>query len=410
MEHSRGEDTFRIAARFFVVGFAIALVAGTLAFIAPKRMFVGSRLAPEGIRLVRDRYEISIFYDRSDWIEYGDLPYTEASKQEYPPLGALFIEAPRFFTDDKAVFEAFSLARSAVCFGLLFALTAVLLGKFGRSRLRLLAFFLPAFLYFALWRYDTFPALLASLAVLAVASERYGGAAFALWAGIAAKVYPVLFVVPLGLRLEEASDKKKAHAALVVWTLAAFVLTAAFLLAARVLGMSPFAVIYGIHANRDTEAGSIRELVLRGMAAAGAAPYAARALVSFFFGLLQFGAVLPLLSRARVAGREAYVRACLYLLIPFVAFGWFFSQQWIIWIAPLALLVAGAAELRLLIALDLLLFLQFPVLYDADLHGAAFDVVTALRSAVLVLLWWLNARALRRLSKGTARETSSRPT
>ncbi len=394
MTHAKEPGTSWTAARFFAVGFLVALLAGALTFLAPERLFRGSRLVPQGIRLIRDRYEVMIFYDRSGWIADGDLPYTAASTQEYPPLGALYIAAPRFFTDDKMTFEVYSLARSTICFGLLFALTAVLLGRFGKSRLRLLAFFLPAFLYFSLWRFDTFPALLVSLAVLAVASERYGAALFAIFAGVAAKVYPVLFVVPFGLRLEEAKDKRAAHVATVRASVIAFVLAAGFLLAARVLGMSPLAIIYGIHANRGTELGSVREIVLRGITAMGAAPYAARAAVSFAFGLLQFGAVLPLLSRARVGGKEAYVRACLYLLIPFVAFGWFFSQQWIIWIAPLALLVAGTKELWLLVLLDLLLFLQFPLLYDADLHGAAFDAVTVLRTAVLAALWWLNAKNL----------------
>lgn len=394
MGREQDGDTFGTAARFFAVGFLAALAVGALTFLGPERLFKGSDLAPRGVRLVRDSYEIMIFYDRSDWIGKHALPYTAVSKQEYPPLGALFIAAPRFFTDDKAAFEVFSLARSTVCFGLLFALTAVLLGRFGKSRLRLLAFFLPAFLYFSLWRFDTFPAIFASLAVLAIASERYGGTLFALFAGVAAKVYPALFIVPFGLRLREAADRKRAWRAAAVAALAAFVLSAAFLLAARVLGMSPWSVIYGIHANRGTELGSIREIFLRGLVSAGTDPFPARAGVTLLFGLLQFGAVLPLMFYGRVGGKEAYVRACLYLLIPFVAFGWFFSQQWIIWIAPLALLVAGAAEMRLLILLDLLLFLQFPLLYDADLHGAAFDAVTVLRTAVLAWLWWLNAKAL----------------
>ncbi|MEY4744243.1 MAG: hypothetical protein RL272_188 [Candidatus Parcubacteria bacterium] len=393
MAHAKDNGHFGTAARYFAAGFLAALVVGILAFLSPDRFFKGSTLAPRGVRLVHDRYEIALFYDRGDWIATGDLPYSEASLQEYPPLGALYIAAPRFFTDDKVVFEAFSLARSAVCFGLLFALTAVLLGRFGRSRLRLLFFFLPAFLYFSLWRFDTFPALLSSLAVLAVASGRYGGAVIALWAGIAAKVYPVFFVIPFGLQLER-SNEPKAYASAVRGGLLVFALSAAFLLAARVLGTSPLAAILSLHSNRGTELGSIRELALRGLAVAGAGRQAARAIIGIVFMLLQFGAALPLLWRVKVEGKEGFVRASLYLLIPFITFGWFFSQQWIIWLAPLALLVAGAAEMTLLVLLDLLLFLQFPVLYDADLHGAAFDVVTFLRTVVLVALWVMNARAL----------------
>jgi hypothetical protein len=51
----------------------------------------------------------------------------------------------------------------------------------------------------------------------------------------------------------------------------------------------------------------------------------------------------------------------------------------------------------LLAALDVLLFLQFPVMFDADRTGLAFDLATVARTAILVALWVMNARALARL-------------
>lgn len=378
----------------FIAGFLATLVLAGLAMKAPERFFVGSSFAPEGIRLVRDRYEIMIFRDRSDWIADGGLPYDDGHPQEYPPVGAFFIAAPRIFTEDVAVFEAASLVRSAASFGLLLALSAVLLDRFGKSRLRLLTFFLPAFLYFSLWRFDTFPALFASLGVLAVASERFGAAVIALCFGAAAKVYPAFFLVPLGLAIGSARDGMKARRA--AFRAAAVVagLAVVFLLLARAYGLSPLAMIYDTHAHRGVELGSIREIALRLAESLGWPLRPALALIGIAFGLLQFGAIVPLLGRPKTAGPQAFVRACLYLLIPFVAFGWFFSQQWIIWLAPLVILVAGRKEMLLLIALDILLFLQFPVLFDADRTDLPFDLATLARTGILVALWVLNAKAL----------------
>ena len=387
----RKEDIFRDAARWFLAGFAVCAVAALAAFASPERFAKGTGLSEPGVRVVRDRYEIAIYYDRSDWIASGALPYTEASYQEYPPLGAFYIAFPRFFGDDILVFEAISLARSVLCFALLFAVTAVLLRRFRKSRKRLLFFFLPAFLYFSLWRYDAFPALFASLAVLAVTSELYGAAVVALAAGAAAKIYPAFFLLPLGMRLERGGDAR-SRASMAKGLIIVATFGAGFLLAAKALGMSPLG-IFASHVRRAAEIGSVRELVLRWAAAAGLVGEVPNGLVKLVFGLLQFGAALPLLMRARVDGPKGYVRASLYILLPFIAFGWFFSQQWIIWLAPLALLVADRTELYLLAILDLLLYLQFPLLYDAG-RGPSFDAVTVARTFVLCWLWAHNARKL----------------
>lgn len=389
-------DPYTDAARWLIIGFVVALAAAALAFFAPERFLKDSPASKAGIRFVRDRYEIGYYYAHSEWIAKGALPYTsEASLQAYPPLGAIFLALPRLFTDDILVYEAYSLVRSVTSFALLFAVTAVLLRRFGRSRKLLLFFFLPAFLYFSLWRYDTFPALFASLAVLAVVSESYGGAVVALAAGIAAKIYPVFFLLPLGMRLE--SDRSaKARGSAVKGLIVVAAVGAACLLAAKALGMEPFDMILGTHVRRPAEAGSIRELVIRFAETYGARTGSARWPVTVVFGLLQLGAALPLYWRHKVAGPKGYVRACLYVLIPFATFGWFFSQQWIIWIAPLALLVADREELALLAFLDVFLYLQFPVLYDMDYRSPAFDAATVGRTFVLCWLWALNAAKLRR--------------
>src|SRR5688572_3728822 len=320
MTNAAKGDAVMEALRLFFVGFLATFVLTGIAMAVPERLLKDASVTGEGLRIVRDRYEIAIYYDRSDWVASGELPYSAASRQEYPPLGALYIALPRFFSDDFAAFEAVSLARSAVFFGLLFAATGVLLRRFGRPRKLLLFYFMPAFLYFSLWRYDTFPALFVTLAVLAVDAELYGAAIVALWAGIAAKVYPVFFLLPLGMRLGRDLGSMKVRASVAKGLVIVLAVSAAFLLAAKALGLSPLAMVLGTHAARPFEIGSVRELVLRWLWALGMHPEVAKGLIAVSFGLLQFGAFLPLVNFVKVRDSRSFVRACLYLLIPFTAF------------------------------------------------------------------------------------------
>ncbi len=101
-----------------------------------------------------------------------------------------------------------------------------------------------------------------------------------------------------------------------------------------------------------------------------------------------------LLIKARIRDLPSLVRACLFTLIPFMAFGSFFSQQWIVWMAPLLVLVAGPAELIALAVLDATLYLQFPVLYDIDVHSWHYDLMTVVRTAILLYIWYRTARAI----------------
>lgn len=378
---------FRATVFGVLVGFAIAL----LALVSPDRMFVGSTWAPDGVRLFHDSYEISIFRLRSQWVADRAIPYDAAHWQEYPPLGALFIALPRLYSEDVATFEAASLVRSAFTFGILFGLTSLLLRRFGLPRRRLALLFMPAFLYFSFWRYDALPAIFTSLAVLAVATGRFGGALWSLWAGALAKIYPAFFLLPFVMRLgnERGDGVRRAMLRAVIGVAA---VTAALLALAHFSGINPVKMMFGVHTRRDVEIGSIRELVLRAAEITPRDP--ARKLADVAFILLQFGAFIPLLIRGRVRDARAFVRASVYVLIPFMTFGWFFSQQWIVWLLPLLMLVAAPVELALLAVLDVVLFLQFPVAYDANRHGAAFDALTAVRTAVLLALWTLNARAM----------------
>jgi hypothetical protein len=75
-------------------------------------------------------------------------------------------------------------------------------------------------------------------------------------------------------------------------------------------------------------------------------------------------------------------------VIAFALFAKFYSPQWLLWFVPLALLLPLPRWAWIvLVAHDLLSFVQFPVLFDA-LHPDAlwYHGVVALRTLALVVL------------------------
>ncbi len=391
-----------------VVFAAAALFLFTVVFLlqfAPRTLFPGEGWKGKGLRLLRDDYEISLYGDRSEWVARHGVPYSEDFPQEYPPLGMLAITWPRFLTNAFPTFEGYLQVQFAVFYGLLAACTAALLARFGRRRLLLAFFLLPAFLYFSLWRFDALPAFLASAALLAVAGGWYGAAVLALWAAILAKLYPVFFAVPLAMYLW---PRRREPALRGAWSafIAVMAVTVALAGVAALRGIRPLDTIIGYHFTRGFEVGSMRQALASLLGRAGLAGSAVDAAVKWSCTALQYLAVPYLLWRAEVRDLRAAVRACVFLLIPFMAFGTFFSEQWIIWLTPILILVATPVELALLAALDLALYLQFPVLYDLSPLSWHYDLATWVRTALLLALWLASARAIPWRSRRAAAATA----
>jgi len=115
--------------------------------------------------------------------------------------------------------------------------------------------------------------------------------------------------------------------------------------------------------------------------------------------------VLPAAALALFPVRtpRALLLGCLCVVLAFAQFGKVFSPQWICWVAPLAVLLApdARAPLVLVVALQILIYVQLPFLYFArmtdpaassagagGLQGAtAFWIVSDTRIALLALFW-----------------------
>jgi hypothetical protein len=113
--------------------------------------------------------------------------------------------------------------------------------------------------------------------------------------------------------------------------------------------------------------------------------------VRSLFLLLQVALALaaPLFVRSHGIAMARWMAA---MTIAFVVFGRFQSPQWVLWITPLALLATrGAPELGLLVAIDVLAYVYFPIAFDvfgptALPFAATIWTLTALRLTLALSL------------------------
>ncbi|HVS18502.1 MAG TPA: hypothetical protein VMT18_07875, partial [Planctomycetota bacterium] len=172
-------------------------------------------------------------------------------------------------------------------------------------------------------------------------------------------------------------------------------------------GLEAASYVYKHHAARGVNQSSILAALTRSDRWGLFEPESQAAL-SPLFTALQF---LPaaLLALVPIRSRESLLTGCLLVVVGFVTFSKVFSPQWILWISPLAVLLVPGRRLLLvlLVALELLIYLQIPVLHyggPADVDGhprvlqplAAFWTVCDLRIAMLLTLWvWTLAAFVR---------------
>jgi hypothetical protein len=104
--------------------------------------------------------------------------------------------------------------------------------------------------------------------------------------------------------------------------------------------------------------------------------------------VLQFS-VIPLCVTSRVDSIGKVIGWSLLSVLVFIIFARINSPQWILWVSPLLILLAGG---RLFVAgiiiLDLLSYLQYPVLYHlrtyGDVYQNLFLIVFAVKLALLI--------------------------
>lgn len=407
---------------------AAVLAVALAALLATHEWGLGVREdgAPRFGFLLEDVHDRTVYQKRGRWLPSGRTPYVD-EPSEYPQLATwafalpyLVIEhsVPRgllrqgggaeraqLAADRDAYFDAHHVLMAGALFALV-AFTALGLRAVGGAPAHALWLLLPAGLYYGFNRFDAVPAALASLGVWLHLSGRRRASALALAAGAMTKWYPIL-LLPLCALTNVRADRAAARArgetlgwgpALTRGVLAPGALAAGFCLAVLAItfvwdggGLDAVLAPYRHHAARGANPAS----AVMALTHPGRWDWfepSARPTVGAVFSVLQFAPAL-LLALLPVRDPVALRWGLLTVVVGFVAFSKVFSPQWILWIAPLAVLLAPVARRAVVLAagLDLLLYLQSPVL----LHGSAsrgpggFVVSDAFLLACDVRIIWL---------------------
>ncbi|MEA3249597.1 MAG: hypothetical protein U9Q03_04565 [Patescibacteria group bacterium] len=349
--------------------------------------------------VLRNDGDLNVFYTRAAWVDEGGIPYSHAHAQEYPPLAVAMFALVRLLTSSAEGFSVVMIAVMIAHYAALVFVTGRILAERSLPYTRLWFFVLPGLMYFTLWRYDVIPALWTTVAIGAVFAGVFGVAFLALVVGTLYKVYPGIFLLPLFMLVGSRVLSGTQRASLAKWlswsALITLVVCGGFALFA---GFADMIAPLAFHMMRDVERGSLPSALLALLPMAyqdGARPFVIAAML-----LCQFVPFVVLTAKARVRTKTEFVHACLFILIPLTVFARFFSPQWILWITPLVLLVANRRALLALLAFDLLIYLQFPVLFTIDPFHISYDLVTILRTVVLLWIWHGSARAILSFSQG----------
>lgn len=382
--------------------------------------------------LLEDVHDRGVYQQRGRWLPSGRTPYL-LEHSEYPQLATWAFALPYLFIDhtvawapdeplpkgaaqrdqllaDKdAYFDAFHVMMALGMLGLIL-FTALGLRTLGHPPGLALLLLLPASVYFGFNRFDAMPAAVATAGVWLQLSGRRRWAALVLGLGAMTKWYPIL-LLPLcasyNLHADRAAARRRGQdpgwvgplvsGALVPGLIAGGVCLALFAVTWFWDGGGWEAVKYPYahHGKRGANMSSV-VAALTLPERWGWFDLSQREAVSKVFTLLQF---LPaaLLALVPVRDTRSLRWGLLTVVIGFVWFSKVHSPQWVLWIAPLALLLGHEARraLVLLIVLDLLLYLQNPVLYYSGLEvgprgvtrSDAFLTVCDVRIAWMFLFW-----------------------
>jgi hypothetical protein len=240
---------------------------------------------------------------------------------------------------------------------------------------------LPATLYFTLHRFDVGPALLTALSLACLGRRRLVLAALLLAAATLIKVYPVL-LAPLFVRYLSADRRR-----MILWSSTyAAALGVFFASSVQLTGWDATWAPYRFQLSRELEGWTLYGNVLP--------PYLGKNnLPGRLFrtgGMLLF--VLAL-CRSRPHDLTGLLRRGLMVLIVFVCLQVFYSPQWILWFMPF-LVPLAALDHRVCwsaIALDIVTFLSFPVVFDwpnapEGIQPALAGICIFTRIAILAIL------------------------
>lgn len=359
-----------------------------------------------GEHFLNNWHDIDVYLERGAWWPTGGTPYEDVFS-EYPELATWFLALPY------VLLRAFSLVTGlpvetatgytyvfTVLMGVLLAATTTLIHAMRTDR-RWLAYLLllPSTWYFAHNRYDILPAFLVVLSLYLLQRGRAHPVGLLLGAATMTKWYPVV-ILPVVLVYLWQRDRTAARAALGGFLGVVVLVAAVTLLSA---GVSGFLVPYEFHAGRWGNSQSLL-ILFDGWGVLDAFHGPARAV----FRVLQFLPAIVVLF-LRVTTWRAVVAWSLLSVLAFMLGNSVYSPQWLLWVAPLLLLIATSRlDVLLVLTFNCSTILMFPVAFHRTGSDGGWFVAAVACNLAVVLIWLVRSAWLVR-DEQVSRPVGSQP-
>jgi hypothetical protein len=338
----------------------------------------GSPRAWHGKWLVFDAHDLEVYFNSSRWIIEGGRLYREVWS-EYPLLANVIFATWRYLGN--LVYPGITGFRYAwvLSAGLIF-LWAVHRVASETTLLAALAWVAPAPIYFALFRFDIYPAAATLLAMFAIRRASYTEGA--IWLGVAAafKGY-ALFLLP-------------AYCVFMIYQrgfLAAFCL-GALIIAPTILTLLATLTFVSweealapliFHSQRGFNGQSTYDAINYLLGTQSSLNQ-----IAYVSQSLQLASALAA-AAMRPRTFEDLANSLVFAVLGFMTFSVFYSPQYVLWLLPLVCFSRSRVMLSLAIAFSWLSYFYFPISYnlarDAALLPATVVVVSLARLSMMIL-------------------------
>jgi hypothetical protein len=350
-----------------------------------------------GIRLAFDTHDIGVYFASARWIIDGGRLYREVPS-EYPPLANVIFVICRYLGQFlyPGMWGFFSLWVTSAWVIYLFAVYRVATSI---TMLAALPWLAPAPIYFALFRFDLYPAVATLMSLFAIRRTAYIEGAVWLGVAIALKGY-ALFLLPAYCVF--IVSQRGFAAAFKVGALAIAPMILSLLATLTFVGWEGTAEPF-IHTLRMRNGESTYAAIdyLFG-GTAGAAASEAR----WVGQSLQVGCALAA-AAMRPRSFEDLINAFLFAVLGFISFSVFYSPQYVLWILPLVCFSASRIMLAMATFLSWLSYIYFPISYGLmqARHPSLFKVVVVAVSLLRLIMMFLAVKG--RYGRQTPVESAS---
>jgi hypothetical protein len=330
--------------------------------------------------LVFDRNDMLAYFDSARWVVEGGRLYSEVPS-DYPPLANMIFATVRYLSDllHPGIPGFFSLWIASTWIVYLYAVYRIATGT---TMLAGLAWLAPAPMYFAVFRFDIYPAVATLMSLLAIQRTRYIEGA--IWLGVAGalKGY-ALWLLPAYCVF--MVYQRGVAAAIKVGALAVAPMLLSLLATLIFTGWDGMVAPFSSQALRTLNGESTYD-AFNYFFSAPVIPDGSE--VRWVAQSLQVACALAA-AAMRPRSFDDLVNAFLFAVLGFMSFSVFYSPQYVLWVLPLVCFSRSRVMLISAIVLSWLTYLYNPI---GALHPGLFKAPIIAVSLVRSFMMFLTVR------------------